>query len=202
MDGSWPGLHVYVVLFAWCTTSICDDGHSVSYHLCLADWTAIRPEHTQAAVSKNIVWWLVERRQRYNRNLGTHLCGLGQFYCKVWPVSSWRRALEHSLSVALSPQLRWSEMEWLVSLVWGLSAGSTLWNEWILLHVYSLYRNECGGFHVRRAAVWGWLFTLGTLLFHWGAVLRGLWVADLFHVLLGSFCFRRFVPEWRCHSSN
>ena len=27
------------------------------------------------------------------------------------------------------------------------------------------YRNECGGFHVRRAAVCGWLFTLGALLF-------------------------------------
>ena len=61
----------------------------------------------------------------------------------------------------LSPEVRWSEMEWLVSLVLGLSAVSTLRNKWALLHVYSLYRNECGCFHVHRAAVWGWLFTLG-----------------------------------------
>ena len=26
--------------------------------------------------------------------------------------------------------------------------------------------------------------------------------AGLFHVLLGSFCFHRFVSEWHCHSSN
>ena len=38
---------------------------------------------------------------------------------------------------------------------------------------YILYRNECGGFYVRRAAVCRWLFTLGTLLFRCGAVLRG-----------------------------
>ena len=50
------------------------------------------------------------------------ICGLGHFNRDVGPDFSWRRALEHFLSVAL-------------------------------LHVYSLYRNECGCFHVRRAAV-------------------------------------------------
>ena len=99
------------------------------------------------------------------------ICGLGHFNCDVGPDFSRGRALEHCLSVALclpsllasqcmssciallSPEVRWSEMEWLVSLVLGPSAVSTLRNEWALLHVYSLYRNECGCFHVRRAAV-------------------------------------------------
>ena len=58
-----------------------------------------------------------------------------------------------------------------------------------LFYTSIFYRNECGGFHVRRAVVCGWLFTLGTLLFRWGAVLRGIWVAGLFHLLLGSFCY-------------
>ena len=35
----------------------------------------------------------------------------------------------------LSSQLKWSEMEWLISLVLGLSAVSTLWNKWALLHI-------------------------------------------------------------------
>ena len=43
---------MFLLFFAWCTASICDDGHSVSYHLCLADWRAIRPGHTQVAASK------------------------------------------------------------------------------------------------------------------------------------------------------
>ena len=43
---------MFLFTFAWCITSICDDGHSVSSHLCLADWRAIRPGHTQAAAKK------------------------------------------------------------------------------------------------------------------------------------------------------
>ena len=34
-----------------------------------------------------------------------------------------------------------------------------------LFYTSIFYRNECGGLHVRRAVVCGWLFTLGTLLF-------------------------------------
>ena len=43
---------IFLLLFAWCTTSFCDDGHSVFYPSCLADWRAICPGHTQAAASK------------------------------------------------------------------------------------------------------------------------------------------------------
>ena len=82
-------------------------------------------------------------------------CGLAQFNFNVWPVFSWRQALENSLSVALSTLLAGqpmyvlgycaavsgSEMEWdgvACFLGLGLSAVSTLWNEWALLHVYFL----------------------------------------------------------------
>ena len=43
---------IFLLLFAWCTTSFCDDGHSIFYPSCLADWRAICPGHTQAAASK------------------------------------------------------------------------------------------------------------------------------------------------------
>ena len=73
------------------------------------------------------------------------------------PGFSWRRALENSLSVALSsllsPEVRWSEMEWLVSLVLA-SRLSVRCEMKGLLYTSIFYRNECGGFHVRRAVRW------------------------------------------------
>ena len=64
----------------------------------------------------------------------------------------------------LSPEVRWSEMEWHVSLV--LASRLSVRCEMNGLFYTSIfYRNESGGFHVRRAVVCGWLFTLGTLLF-------------------------------------
>ena len=60
-----------------------------------------------------------------------------------------------------------------------------------------LRRNECGCLHVHGAAVLGTdLFTWDTAPFADGAVLRGLWVAGLFHPLLCSFCgFTALFPK-------
>ena len=84
---------------------------------------------------------------------------------------------------------KWHRVRWndLFPWFWASRLSVRRGNEWALLHAYSLYRNECGCFHVRRAAVWGWLFTLGTLLFCWGAALRGPWVAAGFTCCLAVF---------------
>ena len=100
----------------------------------------------------------------------------------------WQAQCMSSCIALLSPEVRWSEMEWHVSLV--LASRLSVRCEMNGLFYTSIfYRNECGGFHVRGATVCGRLFTLGTLLFRWGAVLRGIWVAGLFHLLLGRFCY-------------
>ena len=109
----------------------------------------------------------------------------------VWPASQ----CMSSCIALLSKEVRWSEMEWLVFLV-KASRLSVRCEMNGLFYTFIFYRNECGGFHVRRAVVCGWLFTLGTLLFRWGAVLRGPWVAGLFHLLHGSFCcFTALFPN-------
>ena len=82
------------------------------------------------------------------------ICGLGHFNCDVGPDFFWRRALEHSLSVALclpsllashcallSPEVRWSEMEWLVSLVLDLSALSCEMNGLFYTSIVSIEMN-------------------------------------------------------------
>ena len=126
-------------------------------------------------------WVKTSWKMGCNCNLGIRgfLWWLGcQFDCNVRPGFSWRRALENYLLVALStflcgqpmciallsPEVRWSEMEWHVSLVeaFRLSVRGEMNG---LFYTSIFYRNECGGFHVRRAVVCGWLFTLGTLLF-------------------------------------
>ena len=76
----------------------------------------------------------------------------------------WQAQCMSSCIALLSPEVRWSEMEWHVSLV--LASRLSVRCEMNGLFYTSIfYRNECGGFHVRRAMVCGWLFTLGTLLF-------------------------------------
>ena len=80
-----------------------------------------------------------------------------------------------------------------------LSAVSTLWNEWALLHVFYLYKNECGGFHVRTAGGFLPEYCYFVQVQYWE--LGGRLISRLVSraVLLGSFCFHRFVPEWMVH---
>jgi len=119
---------------------------------------------TRARTASELVVFtrLVLRRQSYNdkyKGLVTVDFSLsvlsGPMSENSWPCLSSLLA-SHCMSscvALLSPEVRWSEMERLVSLVLGLSAVSTLRNEWVLLHLYCLCRNECDCFHIRRAAV-------------------------------------------------
>ena len=132
---------------------------------------------TTAIWELEIFWW---QAQLKGERATTAIWELEVFW--------WQAQCKSSCIALLSPEVRWSEMEWHVSLV--LASRLSVRCEMNGLFYTSIfYRNECGGFHVRRAMVCGWLFTLGTLLFRWGAVLRGIWVAGLFHLLLGSFCY-------------
>ena len=124
---------------------------------------------------------------------------------KVWPVSSRRRALEHSLSVAPCLPSCWpanvyvlvycaaisgSEMEWdgLVSLVWAsrLSVRYEM-NGLFYTSIVPIEMNVVVSTSVVRRFEGGnlpWVHCYFVELFRWGAVvLWGLWVAGLFHVL-------------------
>ena len=139
--------------------------------------------------TRGFLWWLGWPCSTAMWDLGFLGGGHLRITCH-WPCPPCCPASQcmSSCIALLSPEVRWSEMEWHVSLVYA-SRLSVRCEMNGLFYTSIFCRNECGGFHVRRAVVCGWLFTLGTLLFRWGAVLRGIWVAGLFHLLLGSFCY-------------
>ena len=108
---------------------------------------------TTAIWELEIFWW---QAQLKGERATTAIWELEVFW--------WQAQCMSSCIALLSPEVRWSEMEWHVSLV--LDCRLSVRCEMNGLFYTSIfYRNECGGFHVRRAMVCGWLFTLGTLLF-------------------------------------
>ena len=89
---------------------------------------------------------------------------------------------------------RWIH-KWFRSKVIFLSSG--------LFYTSIFYRNECGGFHVRRAMVCGWLFYLGYIAISLRCSTERNLSGRLVSLAAWQFLlFHRFVPEWHCHSLN
>ena len=133
--------------------------------------------------------------------LGCHSTAMWDL-CETWvflAAGSWKFLFSglvclcmSSCIALLSPEVRWTGL-----FPWFRPLGCLYVVKWMgsSTHLFSIEMNVEVSTSVVRWVVGG-LFTLGTLLFRWGAVLRGIWVAGLFHLLLGSFCcFTALFPN-------
>ena len=139
-------------------------------------------------------WLGLPRTKLWNPSDCGSFCSFGALVCSTSKMRwlCWPHWLALVCLFCAVQSFSGSETIWLDSLV-GLSLCCCfLWNEWDI-HVYEsmvLRRNECSS-----SLGDGFTF-LGSMLPLCGAVLRGLWAAFLFHLLLCSFCcFTALFPE-------